>query len=227
MKTNKNRDGFSMVEVLVASTILIVIVMMMAMLFQQTSVAWRTGLIRANGFMQLRSYIGAIQRDASAAIDAKNLPEELRYSDEKQSFQPGEISFYTLTGKEDERTLKFITHDTSGKRTERVMELSGAGQAANWAWKEKAPSQILNFLSKGSSSGDDPTISPSQFDFKWASGTERDNQGQTVNNNNRLPLYISVGAEIVQRGTLYSVGAASAGPDMKWDTQDDIRTWVK
>lgn len=223
-----------MVEVLVASTILIVIVMMMAMLFQQTSVAWRTGLIRANGFMQLRSYIGAIQRDASAAIDAKNLPEELRYTEnnqyngKKQSFQSGEISFYTLTGKEDERTLKFITHDTSGKRTERVMELkpSGTGQPA-WTWKEKKPSQILNFLSKGSSSGDDPTISPSSFEFKWASGTEYDNKGLTVNNNNRLPLYISVGAEIVQRGTLYSVGAASAGPDMQWDTKDDIRTWVK
>ena len=79
MKTNVTRSGFSMIEVLVASTILTVIVMMLAMLFQQTSVAWRTGLMRASGFMQLRSYIGAIQRDASAAIDAKNIPSALLY----------------------------------------------------------------------------------------------------------------------------------------------------
>jgi hypothetical protein len=32
-----------MIEVMVAATILVVIVMMLGMLFQQTSVAWRTG----------------------------------------------------------------------------------------------------------------------------------------------------------------------------------------
>ena len=37
---------------MVAATILVVIVMMLGMLFQQTSVAWRTGLMRSDGYMQ-------------------------------------------------------------------------------------------------------------------------------------------------------------------------------
>jgi type II secretory pathway component PulJ len=63
-----------MIEVLVASTILIVLVMLLAMLFQQTSLAWRTGVKRADGYLQIRALVGAIQRDASQAIDIETLP---------------------------------------------------------------------------------------------------------------------------------------------------------
>ena len=209
-----------MVEVLVASTILIVIVMMMAMLFQQTSDAWRTGLMRANGYMQLRSYIGAIQRDASRAIDAKNLPADILSQHGKQAFDSKSMSFYALAGDMDNRSLKYITHDTSGRRTESVLSLDGNGR-----WEPETSSQILNFLSTGKSSGDDPTISAGNFQYQWSNGTERDNSGATVALENRLPLYIRLDAEIVQRGKLYSVGAASAGPDGQWNTKDDIKTW--
>lgn len=209
-----------MVEVLVASTILIVIVMMMAMLFQQTSDAWRTGLIRANGYMQLRSYIGAIQRDASRAIDAKNLPADILSQHGKQSFGSSVMSFYALAGDMDNRSLKYITHDTSGRRTESILSLDGNGR-----WEPETSSQILSFLSTGSSSADDPTISAGKFQYQWSNGTEKDNKGATVAPENRLPLYIRLDAEIVQRGKLYSVGAASAGPDGQWNTKDDIKTW--
>lgn len=217
---NGNRKGFSMVEVLVASTILIVIVMMMAMLFQQTSVAWRTGLMRARGYMQLRSYIGAVQRDASAAIDAKNLPQRIIDGKSEQTFSPSKISFYTLSGKDDERALKFITHDTSGKRTESVLKLEGNG-----GWGPETSSEVLKFLTE--SGANDPEVSPMRFDFKWADGPEYGRDGTKLSDQNRLPLYITLDAEIIQRGKLYNVGAASAGPDMKWDTKDDIRTWVE
>ena len=211
-----------MVEVLVASTILIVIVMMMAMLFQQTSVAWRTGLMRARGYMQLRSYIGAVQRDASAAIDAKNLPKEILDGKSIQTFSDSRISFYTLSGKDDERALKFITHDTSGKRTESVLKLEGKG-----GWEPESSSQVLTFLTS-ESGANDPTVNPQRFDFKWIDGPEYDANGNKIGDDkNRFPLYITVEANIVQKGKLYGVGAASAGPDMKWDTKDDIRTWVE
>jgi len=220
MKMNGNRKGFSMVEVLVASTILIVIVMMMAMLFQQTSVAWRTGLMRARGYMQLRSYIGAVQRDASTAIDAKNLPKRILDGKSEQTFSDSRISFYTLSGKDDERTLKFITHDTSGKRTESVLSLNGNGQ-----WEPESSSEVLKFLTE--SGANDPEVNPQRFGFKWTDGPEYGPDGKSIPNLNRFPLYITLDAEIVQKGKLYGVGAASAGPDMKWDTKDDIRTWVE
>jgi len=218
-----NRHGFSMVEMLVASTILIMIVMMMAMLFQQTSDAWRTGLMRANGYMQLRSSIGAIQRDASTAIDAKNLPARILSRNGKQTFEDASIKFYALTGKDDERALKFIQYDLSGtacRRIVRTLRLTGDG-----TWDEASSSELLNVLSSKSGSKDDATVRVSDFDFEWANGTEYDSQGLSVNNVNRLPLYIRVDAEVVQRGSLYYVGAASAGPDGVWDTKDDLQTW--
>jgi prepilin-type N-terminal cleavage/methylation domain-containing protein len=95
---NRNRHGFSMIEVMVAATILVVIVMMLGMLFQQTSVAWRTGLMRSDGYMQLRAFIGALQRDASAMIDANQIPQSLLCNNQKQKFESGEIRFYTMTG---------------------------------------------------------------------------------------------------------------------------------
>lgn len=211
MKEQGYRNGFSMIEVLVATSILIVIVMMLAMLFQQTSVAWRTGLIRARGYAQLRSYIGAIQRDATASIDAKNLPPSLLQSNGEQNFGSGKISFYTLTGDEGKRSLNFITHDLSGAREQWVLALTGNGQ-----WEKVSSSDVLKFISESGS--DDPDINPLRFEFKWGkSGTYAD----------ELPLYIRVDAQVVQRGKLYQVGAASAGPDKTWGTKDDIRTWVE
>lgn len=211
MKDKGNRSGFSMIEVLVASSILIVIVMMLAMLFQQTSVAWRTGLIRARGYAQLRSYVGTIQRDATAAIDARNLPAKLLESNGKQSFTSGKISFYTLSGDENKRSLNFITHDLSGTREHKVLALDGNGK-----WDTVSSSDVLKFLSDSNS--DDPDINPLRFEFKWEkSGSYSD----------ELPLYIKVDAQVTQKGKLYQVGAASAGPDKVWGTKDDIRTWVE
>lgn len=211
MKDKGNRNGFSMIEVLVASSILIVIVMMLAMLFQQTSVAWRTGLIRSRGYAQLRSYVGTIQRDATAAIDARNLPAKLLESNGKQSFTSGKISFYTLSGDENERSLNYITHDLSGTREHKVLALDGNGK-----WDTVSSSDVLKFLSDSNS--DDPDINPLRFEFKWEKNGSYSDE---------LPLYIKVDAQVTQKGKLYQVGAASAGPDKIWGTKDDIRTWVE
>ena len=228
-KREQKRAGFSMIEVLVASTMLVVIVMMLAMLFQQTSVAWRTGQIRAQGAMRLRSYIGAIQRDASAAFDAKNLPKQLLYNNEKQSFRSDEIRFYTLNGDSYtfskntpnlKRSLCFITYDVKGTRTK--CELSESG------WGAPETTSVLDFLS-GASTDEKNAVSPQNFSFQPVldSGTEYDKYGQSVPAVNRFPLYMTVDAQFVQKGKLYDVGAESAGPDGTWDTKDDIRTWVK
>jgi type II secretory pathway component PulJ len=211
MKDKGNRNGFSMIEVLVASSILIVIVMMLAMLFQQTSVAWRTGLIRSRGYAQLRSYVGTIQRDATAAIDARNLPAKLLESNGKQSFTSGKISFYTLSGDENDRSLNYITHDLSGTREHKVLALDGNGK-----WDTVSSSDVLKFLSDSNS--DDPDINPLRFEFKWEKNGSYSDE---------LPLYIKVDAQVTQKGKLYQVGAASAGPDKIWGTKDDIRTWVE
>ena len=232
---NRNRHGFSMIEVMVAATILVVIVMMLGMLFQQTSVAWRTGLMRNDGYMQLRAFIGAIQRDASAMVDANQIPEDLRYMNKKQEFTSDSIQFYTLAGAlptksggtlEDFRALNFIVYDINGTRTSYRLEPNGT------SW-EKQESDILDFLTD-SSDPDKPQVNATRFNVAFQDGKETDIDGNTVADANRYPLFLTVAAKVTQRGRMYDVGAECAGPDGTFGTlptdaasKDDIRTWSR
>jgi type II secretory pathway pseudopilin PulG len=217
-----NRQGFSMIEVLVASTILIMIVMMLGSLFQQTSTAWRVGLMRTGGYGQLRSYVGTIQRDASAMVNANLLPKILLKENKDQSFESGKISFYTITGSDNARSLNYITHNTSGKRTQRTLKLGGQTAGSDPKWEDEETTEILQFLP-----GQDNPVAPQGFDFKWPVETEYDRDGNAVSGDKRFPLYLTIGTKISPQGHLYDVGAESAGPDKKWDTKDDIRTFIK
>lgn len=224
-----------MIEVMVAATILVVIVMMLGMLFQQTSVAWRTGLMRSDGYMQLRGFIGAIQRDASAMIDASRIPEGLRYNREKQEFRSDAIQFYTMTGTlrakpngtlEDFRALNFIMYDIDGTRTQRRLEPDGT-------WSNEEISNVLA-PSGASADPDKPQVKASSFNIAYQSGTVRDLNGSVIPDPNRYPLFLTVESEVTQYGRLYDVGAECSGPDRKFGagptdaaSKDDIRTWVQ
>ncbi len=226
-----------MIEVLVASAILVVIVMMLSMLFQQTSIAWRTGQLRAQGAMRLRSYIGAIQRDASVAIDAKKLPKELLCTqdaispDGRQMFEPDDILFYTMTGGADtfplKRSLSFIHFTSAGKR--KKYELS-----ENKIWSLVEETTVVDFLVDGSSD-ENKAVETKSFFFEWPDVKDYDADGKVITENKyRLPLYMTVNARLIQKGKLYDVGAASSGPDgkpgddfEKSPGKDDIRTWVQ
>ena len=222
MKVNENRKqslqaGFSMVEVLVASTILVVIVMMLGMLFQQTSLSWRVGVKRADGFMQVRAAIGAIQRDASAAIDARYLPDALKskLGGANQTFSGGSLKFYTLTGttasdKDAEvmRSLKYVTYQASGQRTEDGLTADG----------NKSTPLTANVLPSAGRVGNTTATKLENFQANF---------GQNDLDPEGLPLFITFEANVSASGANLDIGAASAGPDKMWGTKDDIRTWVK
>ena len=214
-----------MIEVLVASTILIVIVMMLAMLFQQTSLAWRTGVRRAESFMQLRSALGAIQRDASAAVDARYIPKKMRalLSDSSehgdQAFKGSELRFYTLTGtgfseKSDKtplRTLSHIVYSTKGLRTETVLCADGS--------VEEKSSNVLKIETNKEKE-------TATFDEFKPVNPETKTENPGLKGTTPFPLFVTIEATVQQTGKSYDIGAASAGPDKMWGTKDDIQTWV-
>lgn len=217
----KRQSGFSMIEVLVAATILIIIVMMMSSMFQQASVMWRIGQTRTQGYTALRAYVGAIQRLVTQAIDAKDFPEELLRSGTKQSFASGRLQFYTEvpSRQQDERTLNFIDLRSDGSWERYTLQSNGG-------WQKTGEAPSLNDLTITDSSRNE--ASPiSGFRITWPRGTETYKDGRTVANENRLPMFVTISAEVTQQGALYQVGAESAGPDRKWDTEDDIRTWAR
>lgn len=218
----RSAAGFSMVEVLVASTILVVIVMMLGMLFQQTSLAWRTGTRRAESFMQVRSGIGAIQRDAAAAVDARFLPPELLdKKPQDQKFTDDKLIFYTLTGGVElrsggtplyNRSLKKVTYDLAGNRTEKTLKGSGG-------WGTEKRSNVLTFAERQSSKNR-PDVTMTKFEADY---------GKPVDNldSDGLPLAVTFRARVTTTGNNLDIGAASAGPDKTWNTKDDIKTWVE
>jgi prepilin-type N-terminal cleavage/methylation domain-containing protein len=204
---SSRRGGFSMIEVLVAATILLVIVMMLAMLFQQTSIAWRTGVRRADAFTQVRSVIGAMQRDAAKAVDEDCIHEDLR-SGKSQNFSGG-LRFFTLSGNgfDDNgsplRSVSYIEY-SGGTRTESVLQGDGS-------WSTPVSAQLTDFVEW---SGSD-TIKMGPVDIQ-----------KEDNPDGGLPLCVKFKVKVSSQGYNLEIGAASAGPDGAWDTVDDIRTWV-
>jgi len=67
--------GFSLVEILIAVTLLLVIVMMISMVFQQASGAWASGSTQAKSESAIRAALGSVERDLINAVDARDYAE--------------------------------------------------------------------------------------------------------------------------------------------------------
>ena len=81
-------SGFTLIELLVAMAILMIIVLMLANLFQQSTRAWSTGLHETTLGVEARSVINMIQRDLSMALP---------HTDETPvQASVSELSFYIL-----------------------------------------------------------------------------------------------------------------------------------
>ena len=65
------RKGFTLIEVLVATAVMAVMVVMIGGLFQQASSSWDAGYARAEGGMAVRAVVGALMRDAATAVDGR------------------------------------------------------------------------------------------------------------------------------------------------------------
>jgi len=227
----KNRSGFSMIEVLVASTIMMMMVMMLGMLFQQTSLAWRTGKQRANTYQQVRALFGAIQRDASASIDQNSLPQRLLgasgpLAGKSQSFGDA-LTFFTLTGTgfdNDEepkngiprRSITYVAYNGANRTVTTFLPRVGGGFDEGSSQQGAIVSSDLNGAR-----------------VELTGIKAFDNKGDSVAGS-KFPAYITVSAGVNSQGVRsFDVGAGSGGPDRtlgKSPTdirgRDDIKTWV-
>ena len=228
MNMKSNRSGFSMIEVLVASTIMMMMVMMLGMLFQQTSLAWRTGKQRADIYQQVRALFGAIQRDASAAVDKDSLPRHLfqgsgAVPDLPQTFNGSSLSFYTLTGtgftiEEDAasiplRSITYVKYSGVKRTVSTFYLLAGGG---------------------GYTPPQDKSFSLVDVNLQGVNLTTINFQ-EVLGPSGNFPSYVTVSAGVTSQGMKsFDVGAASGGPDRTLGTsptdvrsRDDIKTWVQ
>ncbi len=224
------KAGFSLIEVLVAMTILSVIVLIVAGIFQQTGLAWSLGLRRADEQSMVRAVAGALTRDLSMIVDPAHFVIGPKKDDDSVRQQAlgeggidggsaqlgsGSISFWILKPAND------IAGDSDVGRELMHVEYSGGGGSVTR--KESAYSSSSNSLS---SNGD-------AAKFNLGNGSVRFETLSGTNYDGYASLYDDGGVRIVVQPVTpetindYEIAVGSCGPDGKWGTEDDIRTWVE
>lgn len=191
-----------MVEVLVATTILMIIVMILSMIFQQSSGAYQSGARVVKSQTVLRGVLGAVARDLTLAVDSRGYPGI------ENSFGSGSIKFVALTG----------SPDASGRRTAQWIEFSNAGgyvtrRAGDLKW---TPTTGGGTWSRGplTSSVLNPQEPLTGFTFEIV--REPGLSGDA------LPLRVDIQGSIETSGKATLVSGRSAGKDREFDTEDDI-----
>ena len=130
MKPSRRNEAFTLIEVMVATTILLLMTVMMGALFRQASSAWDAGNAEAEGGMIVRGVVGAITRDMATAVDGR------AYGEASFTCSGSKLEFVclkpTVRNGVTNREPHKITYQggSSVKRTDSVQKESGGWQSA-------------------------------------------------------------------------------------------------
>lgn len=109
------RGGFTLLEVVVATSILLVLTLMIGSLFRQATSAWNTGRVRGEGSMIARGVLGSVARDLATAVDGR--PYGFSGGPEASG---GTLTFVCLkSAGETGETVHRIEYSVSSRRAER------------------------------------------------------------------------------------------------------------
>ena len=211
-KMLKNGEsGFSLIEILVATTILIIIVMMMSTIFHQSSIAWDAGVRKAQGNMAGRAVIGIISREMMSAVADTNLWKNghiLISQGPKEA-----ITFVTLVASDTNRTyrmLRKISYSIGGSKS---LSRTCYEMDADGAFIPVGTSMLVTNLASAEDGGL-LFITPGSYE-----------ESAMI-----LPEYVQVQLKLHKSADISSVGARSWGPNRKPDVEsdpadDDIRSY--
>jgi len=138
----RDKYGFTLLEVLVAMAILMIIVLMMATLFHQSSMAWNNGLRQAQMSIQARAAMSMMRRDLSQAVASQEYP---------CNFSANGFSVYVLgTTTGDVRAISQISYSFSGSTINRYKRSMKTTAAVGDYGKLGAPEggKFLDYVSK-------------------------------------------------------------------------------
>ncbi len=229
----KKRKGFSLIEILVAMTILTVIVLVVSAIFQQTSIAWSVGLRRADAQSSVRAVVGALSRDFAGLVDPTNFVCGPAQADESvRQDALGEAALDEATGDLGGGSLDFWVLRPADISTVSLTDTSIAGRELVHVHYSLSGGSVTREETSFDANGENPSSSTTtRFDLgdggitvSRLSGTDYD--GYTS-------LYDDAGIELRIRPAKpidvndYEIAVGSCGPDRRWGTDDDIRPWVK
>lgn len=200
-----SRAAFSLIEVLVATTVLMIIVLMVAMVFQQGTWSWTAGTRRADTQMTLRTVLGAIQRDLVDAVDARAYGLENSFPEVSGSF----IGFVAMNGRP---TANGLT-----RAPQRIEYSFADGTVTRFA----TPVLFVNGKWEAGDAGaaDPPTVLNGSRRLKACTFTSVYAPGSDKLD---LPVRVEIEGRVKSEGKDALVQARSLGRDRTRGTKDDI-----
>ncbi len=193
------KSGFSLIEVLIATSILLVIVVLVSMVFQQQSGAFKSGTDRVQGQAAIRSLVAVLSRDLSMAVDAKDYG-----ITGGNSFSGSGLTFLSQSGGSEGSPLQKITYTYSGGAVKRKVE-DGSQGANGWSFTQSASGDVI----------------PSDSGLSSVTFTPLNAYGDSVKNGD-FPAAVRILAKSKGSGSAAMIGGRSIGPDKQADTDDDI-----
>lgn len=215
------KAGFSLIEVLVSVTILVVVVLIVGMIFQQTSSAWNTGVSKSTAQASIRAIVGAISNDLAKSYDPLwsqqvSVGEEdssgsnLDLDEDAIEISNHSLSFYIV--KDNADILQTQSNSTVLRGISRI-EYSVSGRYITR--KETA----LTF--------DGSEISSTEAKFEIENGVDLKFDA-VEDENSEIPLGLRITIDSGAKRTIenFEIAVGSCGPDGLWNTDDDIKPWV-
>ena len=203
-----NASGFSLIEVLVATALLVMIVGMIGFVFRQSSMSWDSGIRRADGIAQVRAVAGAIERDLRLAVDAREFGWKKGFESSNNS-----LSFIILAEPEEspkkqnhDRALMKIDWSASGKTVTRKATYF---KRTSGSWGADTSSEIPSKLIEPPSDSADsvPTIS---FEVVYPEAVDPNEDPE-----DGLPSYVSISADVEVSESFSGLEVRSYGPNGK------------
>lgn len=216
--------GFSLIEVMVATLILLIIVLMIGSVFRQGTSTWDSGYARAEGGMIVRAVIGSIQRELSTAVDGRLFPDvwspddPIEVSATKVKFicmKECEIKNSTLV-----REPMLVEYSWAGKEMKRNAQVL---KCVNGTWSPQAAVESIVYTEDFQD--EKKALYSANFTFEAVSNFEgvRDNESTEFEEGIfwNIP-YVSIKVELMRTSSFSGLEVKSFGPDGKNGTDDDI-----
>ncbi len=198
----ERRSAFSLIEVLVATALLVMIVGMIGFVFRQSSMSWDSGIRRAEGTTQVRAVVGAIERDLRQAVDAREFGKTQMFSGTTMRFvalsEPELSAQGNLT---DDRVPMEITYTGGSAVTRKATRLVCNG-GKSWSAGSTDTATLME------------SDANAEIDISFDAVYGDDNKG--------LPAYVTISAELSTEEQFSGLKVVCYGRDGKEGTHDDI-----
>ena len=214
--SNKFRKGFSLIEVLVAMSILTIIVLIVAGIFQQTGLAWSLGLKRADAQSTTRAVVGALGRDLAMMVDPNNFlvmdgDDPVNKDDfPEQGKLAGGLDFWILRAPTNPTELIKGTGNVAARELVHITYSGGASVRREEEPYEGGKKSTTTYALRGGS-----------INFETVSIDDDNFQSHY----DRPAVKIRIKPQTPPTVNDFEIAVASCGPDGRWGTDDDIRPW--